>query len=311
MSSPETGPGEDTTYYGRPVLKEPVWEWYVPAYFWLGGVAGASALLGAAAQLAGGVGMRGLVVRCRLLALAAISLGTVALVADLGRPRRFLNMLRVFRPTSPMSVGSWLLAGFGPAAGGAAVLAGAGGGWRGVADVSGLAAGGLGVPLVGYTAVLLGATAVPAWQEARTSLPVVFAGSAVASAASVLDLVPMGPAERRVVEGFGMAGRALDLAGSLALGREVAGVEEVGRPYRQGLSGALWKAGEAAVAASLVLTLLGRRRRGRRGTPGWARVAAGLTGTVGTVLTRVAVFEAGRASARDPRATFRLQRAGG
>ena len=120
-------------------------------------------------------------------ALGAISLSAVALVHDLGRPERFVNMLRVFKPSSPMSVGSWLLAGYGPVAGAAAVcevtgiLPGAG-------RAATLGAGLLGPGIATYTAALICDTAVPAWHEGHREMPYVFAGSA-ASAAGGLGLL--------------------------------------------------------------------------------------------------------------------------
>ena len=110
---------EFTSYYGRPVIKEPVWRVPdVPGYLFLGGLAGASSVLaaGSRAVRVPRTGPGG-----KVGAFGAISLSAVALVHDLGRPGRFVNMLRVFKPSSPMSVGSWLLAGYGPVAGAAAV----------------------------------------------------------------------------------------------------------------------------------------------------------------------------------------------
>ena len=98
-----------TTYYEQPVLKEPVWIWAVPAYFYAGGVAGAAAVTGAAIQVAGRGSMRDLMKKCRVVAAAGTAVGTGLLIYDLGRPARFLNMLRVFRPTSVLNMGSWIL----------------------------------------------------------------------------------------------------------------------------------------------------------------------------------------------------------
>jgi formate-dependent nitrite reductase membrane component NrfD len=110
---------EFTSYYGRPVIKEPVWGAAdVAGYLFFGGLAGASSVLAASAHLSG---HRDLARVAKVGALGAISLSAAALVHDLGRPARFPNMLRVFKPSSPMSVGSWLLAGYGPVAGAAAV----------------------------------------------------------------------------------------------------------------------------------------------------------------------------------------------
>ena len=100
--SPEAGP----TYYDRPVLKEPVWIWAVPAYFYAGGLAGASAILAEACESLVDEGAEDLVARARWIAALAGATGSALLVHDLGRPERFLHMLRVFRPTSPMSIES-------------------------------------------------------------------------------------------------------------------------------------------------------------------------------------------------------------
>ncbi|RMI29201.1 NrfD/PsrC family molybdoenzyme membrane anchor subunit, partial [Streptomyces triticirhizae] len=139
---------EFTSYYGRPVLKVPAWEARdIAGYMFLGGLAGAGSTLAAAAQLTG----RPATARAlKLSSLGAISLSTVALVHDLGRPARFLNMLRVAKPTSPMSVGSWLLAGYAPAAGLAAASAATGLLPR-LGTAATLAAGGLGPAVATYT----------------------------------------------------------------------------------------------------------------------------------------------------------------
>src|SRR5262249_48626942 len=96
------------TYYDRPLVKQPVWVWSIPTYFYAGATAGASLALGAAVQVLHGSSSN-LVRRSRLLGAIGISIGASLLIYDLGRPERFMNMLRVFRPTSPMNVGSWLL----------------------------------------------------------------------------------------------------------------------------------------------------------------------------------------------------------
>ena len=106
------------TYYDRPVLKKPVWKWYIPAYFFTGGMAGASSTLAFAARLRGN---DRLARRAGLISLAGIAVSPALLIADLGRPDRFYNMLRVAKPTSPMSMGTWLIAIFGPLTGAAAV----------------------------------------------------------------------------------------------------------------------------------------------------------------------------------------------
>src|SRR3978361_1288860 len=103
-----------TSYYGRAVVKASPWEGDIPAYLFLGGVAAGSSLLAAGADLTGRTSLRRV---GRLGALVGIDVRFAALVHDLGRPARFVNMLRVAKHTSPMSVGTWILTGYGPLAG--------------------------------------------------------------------------------------------------------------------------------------------------------------------------------------------------
>lgn len=297
MSESLPGEAASPTYYDQPVLKEPVWIWTVPAYFFTGGAAGAASLLGALAQ-ARDPRHRRLVRACRWLGACGAGASAALLIADLGRPARFYNMLRVFRPTSPMSIGSWTLAAYGPLAAGAAVLPGRAG------TACGTGAGALGPVLAGYTGVLLAGTAVPVWQAGGRTLPPLFAASAVAGAASVLDLVPLPAHDAAVVRRFGLAGRAAELALGEALRREVDGHPRVGRPLRQGIGGALWRVSTVATAASLALSV--PRRPGPT-----LRTVRGILGITGSLALRTAVFVAGRASARDPRATFEPQAAHG
>ena len=286
------------TYYGLPLLKEHVWKAAVPAYFYVGGLAGASAALGAAATWSGSPFLRGLIGKTRLIAAGGAMVSAALLIEDLGRPSRFFNMLRVFRPTSPMSVGSWLLAGFGALSTTAALLRGRRAG--AIGDAAALGAGMLGVPLAGYTAVLLSSTAVPVWQGARTWLPPLFMASAVTSAACALDFCELNALERRAVRRFGIAGKMAELIFTKAVEREVARPAIVAAPLQRGMSGALWKAAKVLVAASLALAVASPRRR---------RAAAWL-GTCGSLALRFGMLAAGRASVRDPRAAFAQQRAG-
>ena len=114
-------PAEFASYYGRPILNAPVWRSPdIPGYLFLGGLAGGSSLLAAGAQL---TGRPALARASKAAAAGAVCLGLAGLVHDLGRPARLVNMLRVFKVTSPMSVGSWILSGYVPAAGAAAACA--------------------------------------------------------------------------------------------------------------------------------------------------------------------------------------------
>ena len=159
------------SYYGHPVIKQPVWKPEIPFYFFFGGLGGASAGLALLAQARGN---EELARRAWANALAGVAASPLLLISDLGKPARFLNMLRVFKVTSPMSVGSWLLS-----ASGLATTLAAADAWTGRLPAPGRVArplaAGLGLPLATYTAALVANTAVPVWHEARTTLPFLFA----------------------------------------------------------------------------------------------------------------------------------------
>ena len=295
-----TGPGGRSqtaagpeSYYGRPILKAPVWKAYIPIYFFTGGLAGASSTLALAARLAGNHRLA----RTALVASAAgVAVSGPLLVVDLGRPGRFMNMLRVAKPTSPMSVGSWLLAAFAPASIGAAAsdltdrLP-----WLGTA--AGAGAGVLGPGIATYTAVLVADTAIPAWHDAQRELPFLFAGSAAASAGgTALAFTPVadaGPARRLAV-----LGAALEVSAFRAMEHRLG---DVAGPYKHGAAGRLAQAAEACTAAGALLVLAAGRRRP-------VAVAAGALLCAGSLLTRVSVFRAGFESAADPAATVGPQR---
>lgn len=306
--APETAPWaeEGPSYYGLPVLKAPVWGWEIPAYFFAGGLAGASAVLGAVATAAGGRGTGTLVRRCRLVAAGGAALSAALLVKDLGRPARFLAMLRVFRPTSPMNMGTWILSAFGACAGLAALPAFAPGA-RALAPAANAAAYGaavLGLPLVGYTGVLIANTAVPVWQQTRNTLPVLFAFSGAVSAGGLLDLWRTPGAGGEMAHRFGLVAKGGELALSNALHHEARVVPRVERALRTGRGGALLTAARTLLAASALLDLLPGRG------PSLRRATSGALALAGTLALRFGVVAAGRSSARDPHATFEMQRAG-
>lgn len=285
---------EFDSYYGRAILKQPVWKQPdVPVYLFFGGLAGASAVLAEGAAVTGRPSLRRV---ARLAAAGGSTVGAAALVHDLGRPERFLNMLRMFKVTSPLSVGSWILAAFSTLAG-AAAASETTCRMRGAGRLAGAGAGVLGPALSTYTAALLSDTAIPAWHEAYRELPFVFAGGGAAAAGGFAMLtVPVdeaGPARRMAV-----AGAALELAGSERMVRRLG---LVGEPYRTGEAGRLLKAAQALTVGGLALTLAGGR----------SRVVSGLAGSsylAGSLLSRFGVFKAGLASARDPKYTVVPQR---
>ena len=299
-------PGQDPspTYYDLPVLKEPVWIWSVPAYFYVGGAAAGAALLGAVAQLADRDGHATLIDRCRWVAMGGTVLSTAFLIEDLGRPARFLNMLRIFRPTSAMSVGSWILAINSTAAGASVVLPRLG--LRRLGDSAGLGAGAFAPMLGTYTAVLISDTAVPVWQATRRSTPALFAASGLVAATSALELLDHDERDEVLLRRLGTGAKVADLVASEAVEHEADRLERVGRPLHEGASGAMWKTAKACIAGSLAVSLLPVPRGWRR----WRRRLSAVLGSVGSLVTRFALFHAGTASARDPRATFEAQRAG-
>jgi len=296
-------PQAKRSYYERPVLKEPVWIWSVPAYFYAGGVCGAAAVLGAIAQGVDNRGLRKLVRRCRWISALGGGAGTVFLIIDLGRPGRFLNMLRVFRPTSPLNLGSWVLATATPLSSGAAALSGARGFLGVLGDLAGLGAGVAGLPMSGYTAVVLSTTAIPVWQSARRTLPWLFVASAASSTSALLDMTDLDDRERRIVGTFGRLASVGEIIAAFAVEREAGAVARVGRPLREGVSGALWRTSLAFGIGGLVLSLAPGRSR-------LTRFVSGALTTAGALSMRFSLFHAGTASARDPHATFEMQRRG-
>ena len=213
--------------------------------------------------------------------------GVAALFHDLGRPERFTHMLRVLKPTSPLSVGSWILAPFSALAT-ASALSQVTGRLPGLGRLAGHGCAVLGPAMCTYTAVLLSDTAVPAWHEAYPELPYLFAGSALTGAAGAALLgaprADHGPPTR-----MGLIGAVLELAAMRRVERRLG---LVGEPYVTGRAGRLLTLSKTLTAAGAGLSLLA----GRLAAPlpaGASYLAAGLC-------TRFGIFSAGMASARDP-----------
>ncbi|HEV7535340.1 MAG TPA: NrfD/PsrC family molybdoenzyme membrane anchor subunit [Acidimicrobiia bacterium] len=303
---PGGGPGsvvpraEVRSYYGQPILKQPVWKPEVPWYLFTGGLAGASAVLAAGADLSGRPELARV---ARRVAVAGALVSPALLISDLGRPARFLNMLRVVRPTSPMNMGAWLLAAFGSAAGATALLD-AGRPDGPLTRLAGLSAAVTGSALATYTGVLLADTAVPAWHDARRELPFLFAASAAASAGAAATVFTA-PPETRPARRLAFAGFAAEQVAFRAIRRQLGPV--VASPYADGPAARYRKAGETLGATGAVLLAAAGGRPARS----WR--AVGATGAAllvtSAVCTRFAVFKAGFASAADPAATVAPQRA--
>ncbi len=295
---------EFTSYYGRPIVKASPWQADIPAYLFLGGVAAGSSLLGAGADLTGRATLRR---AGRIAALGALTASFAALVHDLGKPSRFTNMLRVIKPTSPMSVGTWLLTAYAPGvaiAGGAELLR--------VLPVRigvlesllgttsrpmGLASAMIAPAVASYTAVLLSDTATPAWHSGFRQLPFVFVGSA-AAASGGLGMITATTAEAGPARRLAVAGAATDLVAEKMMERSMGLPAET---LHSGTAGRLMKASTILTAAGGLGALLGGRSRA-------VSVLSGAALLAGSVCTRFGIFHAGQASADDPLYTVVPQR---
>jgi hypothetical protein len=288
QASPETG------YYGRPILKRPQWSREIPLYFFCGGAAGAAAMIATAAKLAGTDAR--MVRDARYLAAVAGAVSPALLISDLGMPSRFLNMFRVLKLQSPMSVGSWTLMVFSSSAAAAAFLAS----WqqqrRGilklVENASAFISTLTGPVVSSYTGVLLGATAIPVWNRNIGLLPVHFATSGMATAAALLEL-------------RGHESPALNTVGIItALGETAIGASlEIQRsaalkPIKSGRAGWLARLGGVLSGpVPLILRLLARGSDDNRNAK--LRRIAAASAVAGSLATRIAWTRAGTTSARD------------
>jgi len=278
-------------YYDHPIVKPPVWKADIAWYLFAGGLAGASSTLSLAARVSGN---RVLARRSVMVAGAAATASPALLVRDLGRPERFLHMLRVFKPTSPMNLGTWLLSVAGAATTATAALD--------LLDVAPLTRGALsavsgltGPALATYTAVLLADTANPAWHEARRELPWLFAASAAASAGAAGQLVsPEGPA--RPAHRLMLLGAIGEECAAAVMERRLG---ETASAYRRGRAGRFRQASRLLDGAGLALSV-------PRDT--WLR-RTGAALILGAALARrFSVFHAGFEAAKDPRYTIASQR---
>jgi formate-dependent nitrite reductase membrane component NrfD len=285
-----------------PFVKQPVWTWEVPLYFWIGGIASGSAFVALACDLASDERSA---VLARRVALGAVAPAPLLLIGDLGRPERFLNMLRVFKPRSPMNMGAWCLVAFSgtaAAAVGTDLL-----GRRAWARALGGATAILGGYLGSYTGVLLASTAIPLWARSRLFLGPIFVATATATGAATtrLSLVfggmrrvhPTTDALRRLETGSILAELALSTINERRLGK-AADALRGGRP------GAIYRIAQAAV-----LLGLGAQARGRRGRPSLENVSSVLY-LAGGLAFRYAWVYGGKASAAHHEAAAEMGREG-
>lgn len=289
IGSPLPKADEHDGYYQLPLLKAPTWTWEVPVYFFVGGAAGAAAMLAAAARLTGADD--DLVRDARFIAAGGAMLSAPLLIADLGRPERFLNMLRVFKPQSAMSVGAWTLTAFGAASSAAAfaevlrqhtdlpvTLIG---------DLAGLGSAAAGLGMATYTGVLVGATAIPVWSHNVRLLPLHFSASALGSAVSLLQLSGH---DQRALQVLGLAVGAFETAAGYSIEVQEGHASD---PLREGMSGVTTRLGGFfSGPLPLLLRLIGLRSKR-------ARQAAAVSSLLGSLLTRFAWVEAGHVSAKN------------
>ena len=286
-------------YYGEPVVKPPVWTWEIPVYFFIGGLSGIAAVI----ALAGLIFHRNDLARAAMwLAAIGAVFAPVLLTADLGRPRLFLNMLRVFKYRSPMSVGAWIVSIFGVCAipGLIALELHArhifdGGTDQFLEILAGLLIAGSafwGILLATYTGVLLGATAIPAWFLHRIFLPIHFGAAGLGSAAALLELLGHRIAPLNAI-GFLAAGIETALWIWLEINRHGA----ADRALHAGHSGWLIR-GSEILSGPLALIL-----RLANFVP-----LAGISFLLGALINRFGWISAGKICARDPEAVFASQR---
>lgn len=298
---------EFSSYYDRPVVKPPPWESPIGAYLFLGGVAGGSSLLAVGAQFLGNEKLRR---NSRFAAIGAAGAGAIALIADLGRPERFLNMFRTFKVTSPMSVGSWILGAFSAGAGIAAV-----------AEVdratkrrlplgplrrvlkfaerpAGVVSAAFAAPLAAYTGVLLSDTANPTWNGAKEDLPFVFVSSA-SLAAGGLGMITTPVEDARPARGLAVVGSAAELVASEVMERRMDPV--AAEPLHEGDPGKMLKWSKRLAAVGGVAALIGGRSRP-------VAIVSGVALLTASALTRFGVLHAGLRSTENPRYTIEPQK---
>ena len=290
-----------TGYYGVPLLKEPQWNPEVPLYFFVGGAAGASAVIANAASWL--QDDPELVQSARWVAAAGGALSSALLIKDLGVPSRFLNMLRVFKPQSPMSMGAWTLSAFSTFSAASAFAnlmrqkLGASIPISILENAAGALAAATGLVMASYTGVLIGATVIPVWNQNVGTLPLHFAASGMNSAVSILEL--LGAGDRRALNLLGLGAAAYEVYEGFELETKRNRVNE---PLHTGWSGAIVRAGgvlSGPVPLGLRVAYAITGNKSLRRAAAWSSIA-------GSLLTRYGWIHAGRASARDHRIPLEL-----
>lgn len=306
------GPGPDydgPTYYDRPSLKPaPFNTTVVGGYIFLAGLAGAAQMLAALARRARPRGFRRVARTGHALSLLAPTLGASLLIYDLHTPQRFANMLRIFRRTSPMSIGTWVLMAFSGSS-----IATVAGDWLGrvpdlrwlrpVGRAAELPAAVSGAALGTYTAALLSATSTPLWAAAPRALAVRFGASSVASACAALSLAERQADNHRTardLDTIALAALGVELAASLAcrrrwraLGLHAAEDTAAGAVLMHGGADLMGTAVPMTLHAAALAAPPAASRRGS--------ALGSLAILAGSLCLRIGVLEAGDATALRPR----------
>jgi hypothetical protein len=289
IASPATG------YYGQHLLKEPQWTWMVPLYFFVGGAAGSLGVIGSLADVVGDEFE--LAKHARWMAVGGAMLSSGLLIADLGRPSRFLNMLRVFKPQSTMSMGSWVLSAFATSAAASSfadLLRSKFGDALPVKVISGAGRAGstlFGMPFHNYTGVLIGTSVIPVWNDRVSTLPGHFGMSGLQSAVALLELA--GHHDHRALNLLGLLSASMETWEQVDMATSPS---PASAPLKRGLSGALvqtgaWLSGPVPLLFRLASCLPGKHPRMRR--------IAAYSAIAGSLFTRYGWIEAGSGSARD------------
>jgi hypothetical protein len=287
-------------YYGEPVVRPPVWTWEVPLYFFMGGIAGMSAVIASGAVIFHQIDLARAAMW--IAAIAGAILSPVLLIMDLGRPHLFLNMLRVFKHRSAMSMGAWILSFFGACAvpGLIALELHTHQIFAGALDQLLRVAASLfifgsaifGTLLATYTGVLIGATAIPAWFLHRTLLPIHFGTAGLGSAAGLLELLWH---RTPVLNFLGFYAAAVETALLIWLSLAKHGAAD--RAIHEHGSGWLIRIGEIfAGPLPLVLRLLG------------LIPLAAISFLVGSLVSRIGWIAVGKVSGSDPESVFAAER---
>lgn len=297
IASPENG------YYQQPLLKEPQWTQLIPFYFFVGGAAGSLSVIGSLADVI--AGERKLAEQARWLALGGAVLSGALLVSDLGKPSRFLNMLRVFKPQSTMSMGSWILSGFSAFVFASSAADALEHFWgkgllihllRGMGRVGSVV---FGVPFHNYTGVLLATTAMPVWNARASSLAGHFGMSGLQSGASILEL--MGHQDSHALNLLGVLSASMETWEKINISNSDS---RALLPLKRGWSGLLVRAGAWFSGPVPLLLRLSSLLPGR---PNALRRLAACSGIAGSLFTRYGWVEAGKASARDWRLALEIE----